>query len=536
MNDRVVPPSDLDVLVIGAGFSGLYALHRARQQGRRVHLVERAGEVGGVWNWNRYPGARCDIESVDYCYSFDDAIVEKWNWTERYPSQPEILRYLQFVTAELDLTPSITFGTEVTALRFDENDNVWVVSTDQGDTIRAEHVVMASGQLTEANLPAIPGLENFAGPVHHTGNWPVEGVDFAGKRVAVIGTGSSGVQSIPQIAKSADHLFVMQRTPHYIFPARNHDLDPAFLSDLKSRFHEYRESARWTPGGTHRKVGDKSSLEATPAERTATYEKHWETGGADILAAYNDFRVNEESAQTAGDFIADKIRTMIKDPETAERLIPKGYPFGAKRLVLETEYYDTYNRDNVTLVDTLADPIVEITPTGLRTEGVEYEFDILVLATGFDALTGALFKMDIRGVGGERLSEAWSSGPRTYLGIGTHGFPNMYFIAGAGSPSVLSNVLISIEQHVEWVTDLIAHMAERGLHRVDTTEQAQEDWTAHVAEVAAPTLFLKGNSWYLGANVPGKTRGFSLYLGGVGEYRRICNEVAADGYRGFELS
>jgi cation diffusion facilitator CzcD-associated flavoprotein CzcO len=536
VDERTAPPRELDVLVVGAGFSGLYALYRLREMGRRVHLVDDAPDVGGVWYWNRYPGARCDIESVDYCYSFSDEIVQDWTWTERYPAQPEILRYLNFVADRLDLRRDVSFQTRVESLTYDESSDCWVAVTDQGDRVIADSVIMATGQLSKTQLPEIEGFEDFTGELYHTGQWPPEGVDTAGKKIGVIGTGSSGVQAIPQLAKDAGHLYVFQRTAHYAIPANNRPLDPAFIADLKSRFGEYREQARHTPGGTHRVIGTQAASDVDPAAVQEMFEGHWQRGGPDILASYTDLRTDEVAAEIAGDFVREKIRGLVRDPETAEKLCPRGYPFGSKRLVLEIGYYDTFNRDNVTLVDVKADPIERITPNGVKTADAEYPLDVLVLATGYDALTGALFEMDIKGVGGLTLREAWADGPQTYLGIATHGFPNMFFIAGAGSPSVLSNVVISIEQHVEWITDHIEYMHKNGLRRSEAGLEEQHAWVAEVNEIASHTLFFKGNSWYVGANVPGKPRVFSLYLGGVGRYRDICEAVAADGYRGFETT
>ncbi|WP_235735518.1 flavin-containing monooxygenase [Nocardioides alcanivorans] len=534
---RVTPPTELDVLVVGAGFSGLYSLHRLRTLGRSVHLVEADDDLGGVWYRNRYPGARCDIESVDYCYSFDDSIVREWTWAERYPAQPEILRYINFVADRLDLRSGISFDTRVDAMHWDAEDSVWLVATDCGDRIRARHVIMASGQLSKPQFPDIEGIKDFSGELLHTGDWPRDGVELTGKRVGVIGTGSSGVQTIPQVAKQAAHTTVLQRTAHYAIPARNHDLDPAYVEDLKSRFQDYREIARHHPGGTHRRIGTESALDVDPGALEETFRGHWEKGGPDILAAYRDFRTDERAAEKAGDFVKERIREIVKDPETAEKLCPKGYPFGAKRLVLEIDYYTTFNRDNVSLVDVKADPIDRVDGSAVVLEsGARHELDVLITATGFDALTGPLFAIDIVGVDGQRLPDAWKDGPRTFLGIGTHGFPNLYVVAGAGSPSVLSNVLISIEQHVEWITDFIDHQFRTGIISAEVDEDAQDRWTQEVYDVAAPTLFMKGNSWYLGANVPGKPRVFSLYLGGVGHYRDICDKVAADDYAGFTLT
>lgn len=524
------------MIVVGAGFSGLYALHRLREMGLRTRVLEAAEDLGGVWYRNRYPGARCDIESVDYCYSFSDEVVQEWTWTERYPSQPEILSYLNYVADKFDLRSGITFGTRVSELHFDESSSVWTARTQDGQEFTARFVIMASGQLSVTHSPDIEGIEKFEGTLVHTGAWPSEGIDLTDKVVGVIGTGSSGVQCIPQIAKQAKHTYVFQRTPHYAIPAQNRPLDPSYVADLKSRFEEYRELARNHPGGTHRTLGEESALDVDPGALIDNFQSLWNKGGPDILASYRDLRTNEEAAEKAGDFVRSKIAEIVHDPRVAADLSPTTYPFGARRLVLEIDYYTTFNRDDVTLVATLRDPIEQVTATGVRTREADWDLDVLVLATGYDALTGALFDIDIRGIGGLTLREAWSEGPQTYLGLGSHRFPNMFFVAGAGSPSVLSNMLVSIEQHVEWITDFIEYLATHDLVRAEVEADKEREWVDHVQEVAAGTLFLKGNSWYTGANIAGKPRLFTLYLGGVGHYRSLCDRVAGNGYTGFELS
>lgn len=535
-SDRVVPPAELDVLVVGSGFSGLYSLHRLREMGYHVHVIDSEPEVGGVWYANRYPGARCDIESVDYCYSFSDEIVQEWEWSERYPAQPEILKYINFVSDRLNLRPSITASTRVTSLHFDEDRDLWVAETDHGDRVESRQVIMATGQLSVPILPRIDGVDDFQGASYHTAQWPKEAPDFSGKRVGVIGTGSSGTQAIPQLAKVAGELFVFQRTPHWAVPAGNKPLDPDYVRDLKERFEEYREIARHTPGGTHRRIGTKSALEVSDEEMDATLETYWERGGPDILAAYIDLRTDEDAANRVGAFVGRKIREVVKDPVTSEALVPKSYPFGTRRLVLEIDYYQTFNRENVHLVDVISDPIERITAEGVKTASGEYPLDAIVYATGFDAMTGAINRIDIRGVGGTTLKEKYSHGPFNYLGITTSGFPNMYFVAQAGSPSVISNVMISIEQHVDWITDLIDYMAKNNLTRADVDPAAEHGWTEHVNEVANATLFPKTNSWYMGDNVPGKPRAVLAYFGGVGKYRDTCDEVQREGYRGFVLT
>ncbi|WP_200304655.1 flavin-containing monooxygenase [Streptomyces adelaidensis] len=533
MNDDA---SVVDVLVVGAGFSGLYALYRLRQQGRVARVVEAAGDVGGTWFHNRYPGARCDIESLDYCYSFSDELVQEWNWTERYPAQPEILAYINHVADTFDLRRDITFDTVVTSASFDEQANTWHVVTDHGDRITARYVIMATGMLSVAKLPEISGLEEFTGELRHTGDWPQAGVDFTGKRVGVIGTGSSGVQCIPQIARQADDLTVFQRTPHYVVPARNHPLDTEYVADVKARFGEFREAARRHPGGTHRVIGRESALEADPVELRSRLEAHWQQGGPDILASYRDLLTDRTANEKVAAFVHGKIHELVEDQSVADALCPQSYPFGAKRLVLEIDYFSTFNRPNVHLVDVLYTPIERITPTGVRTTEGHYELDCLVLATGFDAMTGALLKVDFRGAGGVSLRERWAAGPRTYLGLSTAGFPNLFFITGPGSPSVLSNMLVSIEQHVEWVTEFIAYLYKNELARAEPSLDKEDAWVEHVNEVAGATLYPTGNSWYLGANVPGKPRVFMPYIGGVGRYREICDQVARDEYDGFVTS
>jgi cation diffusion facilitator CzcD-associated flavoprotein CzcO len=526
------PPRELDVLVVGAGFAGLYAVHRLRELDRRVHGVEAAADVGGVWYWNRYPGARCDIESVDYCYSFSDELVREWSWTERYPAQPEILRYLNHVADRFDLRRDFTFDTRVERLTFDETTDTWTAETNRGDRITAGHVVMATGQLSVAKPPELPGLDDFLGETHHTGHWPREGVDLSGRRVGVIGTGSSGVQSIPHLAEQAAHLTVFQRTAHYAIPAHNRPLDPAYVADLKARFAEYREHARNHPGGTHRFLGQDSALDIDPEALRENLEGYYAKGGPDILAAYRDIITDRGANERVAAFLRAKVGEVVRDPVTAAKLTPRGYPVGAKRLVLEIGYYETFNREDVTLDNS---PIQRVEPDGVRTAEHSHELDVLVFATGFDALTGALLRIDVRGRGGLSLREKWAAGPRTYLGISTHGFPNLFVVAGPGSPSVISNVVVSIEQHVEWITDHIAYLAKNGLTRSEAALDEENAWVAHVNETAAATLYPVANSWYLGANVPGKPRVFMPYIGGVGRYRRICAEVAAEGYRGFEL-
>jgi len=528
-------PPDVDAVVVGAGFAGLYALHRLRGLGLSVRVFERGEDVGGTWYWNRYPGARCDVESLDYSFSFSEELQQEWSWTERYATQPEILRYLNHVADRFGLRPDITFGTLVVSAVYHEPSAQWVIETDRGDRVTARHCVMAVGNLSVGRVPEFPGLDSFGGQTYHTGSWPPDGVDFTGLRVGVIGTGSSGIQVIPTIARQAAHLTVFQRTAHYTIPAQHHGLDPDWLATFKQHYADYRRRMRVSRGGLSRDYSERRALETPPPQRRNTYEARWTFGGAEILGSFADLLTDERANATVAEFVAGKIREIVRDPEVADRLIPRGYPFGAKRLCVDTGYYDTYNRANVTLVDVTATPIEAVTPAGIRTSAGEHELDAIVFATGFDAMTGALLAMDVRGRGGLTLRQAWAAGPHTYLGVCVAGFPNLYIITGPGSPSVLSNVVLSIEQHVEWVSDLIEHLRKHDLDWAEARPEVQREWVAHVNEVANRTLFPVGNSWYLGANVPGKPRVFMPYIGGVGHYRAICDRVAAGGYSGFDL-
>jgi cation diffusion facilitator CzcD-associated flavoprotein CzcO len=529
---------DLDAVVIGAGFAGLFMNYRLRDQmGMNVQVYEAGDGVGGTWYWNRYPGARCDSESYIYCFSFDKQLMQDWEWSGKYPEQPEILRYLNHVADRFDLRRNIQFETRVTALHYDESTDRWQVETDQGDKVTAKYVVTAIGCLSSGQIPKIPGRESFQGESYHTGAWPHEGVDFTGKRVGVIGTGSSGVQSIPVIAKQAGHLYVFQRTPQYTIPARHGTVDKAFLENVKANYDEIYEKARWSLGGMPYHPSERSALAVSDEERTAVYEAAWNEGGFKfLLSSFFDISVDRRANDTASEFIRAKIRSIVTDPEVAEKLVPVDHPFTSKRPLIDTNYFDTYNRENVTLVDIRHAPIEEITPTGIRTEDGEYELDIIVFATGFDAMTGTFNRIDIQGRGGEKLKDKWAHGPLTYLGVATAGYPNLFMITGPGSPSVLSNMPVSIEQHVEWISGAIEHMREHGLDVMEADQDAETEWVAHVNEVAEQTMFMLADSWYLGANIPGKPRVFMPYPGGVGPYRQKCNEVAEAGYTGFTIS
>jgi cyclohexanone monooxygenase len=523
-----------DVVVVGAGFSGLYMLHRLRQAGETVRVYEAGTSVGGTWFWNRYPGARVDIESQEYAYSFSPELDAEWKWTERYAAQPELLRYLNHVADRFDLRPDIQLETRVTSAVWDEASRRWTVITDRGDRVTARHVVMATGCLSTPKEDAeLPGSDSFKGPSWHTGRWPEEGVDFTGMRVGVIGTGSSAIQAIPLIAAQASHVTVFQRTPNFSVPAHNGPVDPAVVADWDANRAQYRKEARETGFGI-RYIGasETPALSVSEAARAAEYEERWRYGGFALLGAYADLVMDPAANATAAEFVRGKIAEIVNDPKVAEKLAPKTYPIGSKRICVDTGYYATFNRDNVSLVDLTEEPIERVTPTGVKTSAAEYEVDAIVYAIGFDAMTGALDKIDIRGKGGARLKDAWAAGPGTYLGLLVAGFPNLFLVTGPGSPSVLCNMAVAIEQHVEWISDCITWMSARQAGSIEATQGAQDDWVAHVNEVADTTVFPLANSWYLGANVPGKPRVFMPYIGGFPVYRDKCNEVAAAGYDG----
>ena len=528
---------ELDAVVVGAGFSGMYMLHRLREVlGLSARVFEAGDNVGGTWYWNRYPGARCDSESYLYCFSFDKDLAQEWTWSGKYPEQPEILRYLNHVADRFDLRRDIQFETRVTAAHYREDLNRWEIETDQGDRVLARYLITGVGCISAGQIPDIKGLESFEGDWYHTGSWPHEGVDFAGKRVGVIGTGSSGVQAIPVIAGQAGHLTVFQRTPQYTIPARHGTVTPEFLDEVKGRYDEIFEKSRWSAGGTPYDLADRSALEVGDEDRRALYEAAWEQGGFRfVLTTFSDIALDRRANDTAAEFIRSKIREIVDDPETAEKLVPRDHPFGSKRTLIDTNYYETYNRDNVDVVDIRHSPIEAITASGIRTRDGEYELDIIVFATGYDGMTGAFSRIDIRGRGGVALKEKWAEGPKMYLGLASAGFPNMFAITGPGSPSVLSNMPPTIEQHVEWISDFLAYMREHDVEIAEADAGAEAEWVDHVNDVASKTLYMLADSWYLGANIPGKPRVFMPYAGGLDVYRKRCDEIAEAGYEGFVL-
>ncbi len=533
---RSSAPAGFDVVVIGAGFAGMLMLYRLRSMGLKVQVLEAAEDVGGTWWWNRYPGARCDVESLEYSYSFSSELQQEWTWKERFASQPEILAYARHVADRFDLRRDIRFRTRVNAARFDEPSNRWEVSTDQGEQFEACWLVSAAGCLSQPRMPEIAGLDTFAGQLHHTGLWPQQGVDFSGQRVGVIGTGSSGIQAIPLIAQQAAHLTVFQRTPNFSLPSGNRPLQDDELRAFKARYDELRARARQTPAGiASMPTPTRGALEDSPEGRREVYEAAWRQGSTFLTRAYKDLLFDEAANATAAEFVRDKIRAIVHDPAIAETLSPRDHFIGTKRICLDSGYYETFNRDNVSLVDLRRDPIESITPAGIRTVSGEIPLDAIVFATGFDAITGALLNIDIQGAQGRSLAQAWAAGPRTYLGLMTAGFPNLFCITGPGSPSVLTNMIMSIEQHVDWIAQCIDWLRKRGVRRMEADPQAQDRWVEHVNALADRTLFPRANSWYLGANVPGKPRVFMPYVGGLGLYRQTCDEVAARGYEGFLL-
>ena len=533
-------PEQFDVVIVGAGFGGMYMLYKARELGLSAVVLDKASGVGGTWYWNRYPGARCDVDSIQYSYSFDDDLQQEWEWTEYYSTQPEILRYANHVADRYDLRKDIRLNTEVVSATFVEGSNGtktghWRLEAADGGAIDATYCVMATGCLSTPNKPRIDGLDDFAGGTYHTGFWPHEKVDFTGKRVAVIGTGSSAIQAIPEIAKEAAHMTVFQRTPNYTIPAHNHPLDPEQYKQIKAHYKELREEAKLQPNGLIYKPNPKKAMEVSEAERQAEYERRWAMGGTLFMGAFSDLLASEEANETAAEYVRSKIREIVKDPETADKLSPHNI-IGCKRICVDTDYWKTYNRPNVDLVDVSDEPIERILPEGVKAHGKVYEADALVLATGFDAMTGTLLRMNVRGRGGLPLKEKWADGPSNYLGLTVAGFPNMFTVTGPGSPSVFTNMIPAIEQHVDWIADCLAYMSEKDLGEIEPTAEAEAEWVDHVRVVGEASLRSHCDSWYIGANLPGKPRVFMPYIGTVPEYARRCDEAAHKGYEGFRLA
>jgi cation diffusion facilitator CzcD-associated flavoprotein CzcO len=527
---------DIDVVIVGAGFAGMYAIHRLRSDGKSVRCFEAGTDVGGTWYWNRYPGARCDVESVDYSYSFMPDIEQEWSWTERYATQPEILRYQQFVADRLDLRRDITFSTRVESMHLDEADLTWVVGTDTGEQVRARFVVLASGALSAVNWPDVPGHATFSNRVLHTGAWPHEPVDLADHTVAVIGTGSSGIQLLPRVAEVAKKVYVLQRTPNFSVPARNFFYRPEQLAHLKATYPERRALAWRAVAGTPFPAPEKAAFDVDDDERQTIFEEKWGVGGARFTRTFLDLMTDEKANSEAVRFVHDKIRTTVHDPDVAERLLPRDHPFGTKRICVDIDYYETFNRDNVVLVNLREDPILRFGARSVELGSGSVEIDDLILATGFDAMTGALTRIDLRGRNGRLMSDEWADGPRTYLGMTVAGFPNLFIINGPGSPSVLANMVLTSEHQVQWVADTIGDLTREGHRVIEATPEAQEQWGEHCSNVAEGSLMLKANSWYVGANIPGKPRVFLPYIGGFARYQDECAEVSREQYKGFDVA
>ncbi len=529
--------TDFDVVVVGAGFAGLHALYSLRQRGYSVRVLEAGDGIGGTWYHNRYPGARCDIESLDYSYSFSEELQQEWSWAERYASQPEIRAYIEHVADRFDLRRQVQLNTKVVAAAFDEDGATWTVQTEAGTEYRANYCVLATGVLSAAQLPQIPGVADFTGRSYHTADWPHQHPDLSGKRVGVIGTGSSATQLIPIVAEQAGQLVVFQRTPNFVMPAENRPLDPQVQREWKANYREMRRRARQTKNGHNQLCNDKAGKDVSAEERRAEFERRWQLGGLYMMRAFTDILTDPDVNNEAADFVRDRIRQIVTDAETAEVLCPpRDLHIGTKRLCSGTNYYETFNRDNVTLVNLRATPIQQVTAHGVRTSTSHYDLDVIIYATGFDAMTGSYTRIDVHGRGGLTLKEKWRHGPRTYLGLTTHGFPNLFIMAGPQSPSVFSNMVNSIEQHGEWITDCIDHLRRTGLATIEPTREAEDAWVEHVNAAAATTLYARSRySWFWGANTPGKARVFTPYVGGVAAYRSKLLEVAGNGYEGLVL-
>lgn len=536
MTSTSTPTRNVDVVVVGAGFAGLRALHTLRAQGRQVAVLEAADGIGGVWYWNRYPGARCDIESYDYSYSFSPELEQEWRWTQRYATQPEILRYIEHVADRFDLRRDVHLRQRVARCCWDDKSGRWSVETESGERWGARFLIWAVGNLSATKRPNLPGLSSFTGRVLHTAEWPHMPVDVTGLRVGVIGTGSSGMQSTPILARDAAHVTVFQRTPNFSVPAMHAAITDEQDAAVKADYAARRARILASPSGLGFRPRQESVLQIAPQEREAAFEKAWNGAGFGFALTFRDILLDDRANATAADFIREKISRVVEDPAVRELLTPRDHPFGTKRPVVDDGYFATFNRDNVSLVDIRSDPIERASADGLvLSSGATYDLDVLVFATGFDAITGALLRPEVVGRDELTLRRKWSAGPVTYLGLGTHGFPNMFVIAGPGSPALLINVLVGIELHVDWLAALFTEMDALGCAVVEVGEQAELDWGAHLTSRAQETLYPKAHSYYMGDEVPGKPRGFMLYPGGLRGYRKILTECAAENYRGFEF-
>ncbi len=525
-----------DAIIIGAGIAGLYQLYRLREAGLSVRVFETGSGVGGTWYWNRYPGARFDSESYSYGYSFSDELLQEWDWSEHFAGQPETERYLNHVADKFDLRGDIRFNTRVVAATYDEAANRWWVQTDDGRTGQTRFLITAIGILSAPFVPDFAGRDSFAGVSFHTSQWPKEPLDFSDKRVGVIGTGATAVQLITEIAENVGHLTVFQRTPNYCAPLRNGPIDPETQQGIKASYPQIFQKCRETFAGFVHDFDERSALEVSPEERNARYEELWaQPGFGKWLGNFSDIMTDLDANATFTEFVRDKIRKRVHDPAVAEKLVPKDHPFGTKRVPLESGYYEAYNRSNVLLVDLNETPLERITPKGVRTSATEHEFDVLIYATGFDAVTGAFDRIDVRGVGGQALKDKWADGPRTYLGLQVAGFPNLFTLVGPHNGATFCNLPRCIEQNVEWVTDCVRYMRAHDYACIAATPEAEDEWTDHVNELAEGSLLSTVDNWFVGANIPGKKRSFLMYTGGSPAYRKKCAEIAARGYEGFTL-
>ena len=533
--ERHADAARFDAFVIGAGFGGMYALHRLREMGLSVHAIEAGGNVGGTWYWNRYPGARCDVMSIDYSYSFSDEIQQEWTWSEQFAAQPEILAYANYVATLLDLRRDIDFDTRAASVRYDDDSALWLIETEAGTVFTATYCFMATGPLSQPKGLDIPGAATFAGETYHAQRWPHREVSFSGKRVGVIGTGSSGIQIVPVVAEQAGHLHVFQRTPSFSLPMHNRQLAPAYVAEVKAHYSQLRAIARNAPNGGLRPVSTRSLFSVTAEERVKLMEDAWNTSGHLMLGIFADLLTSQDANDVVADFVRGKIAETVRDPVTAEKLTPRGYPIFARRPCLDTGYYEAFNRDNVTLVDCLTDPIEEITPSGIRTREQEIALDVIIAANGYDALTGAMLAVDVRGRRGCSLREKWSTGARSYLGLLMAGFPNLFVIAGPNGPSALANYITINEHNVNWACDCIEHMERHGLAEVEPTADAENSWMDHIAELAGRSLMPKANTWYTGTNIAGKPRNFPIYAGGFGRYAEHCRQVVQRRWEGLRF-
>lgn len=527
-----IPTQRLDVVVVGAGFGGMYAIYKFREMGLKIQGFEAGGDVGGVWYWNRYPGARVDLPSIDYSYSFSPEIEQEWTWSEQFAEQPELLAYINFVADRLQLRKHIQFNTRVTGAVWDDEQKLWNVTTNRGETWQATYCIMATGPLSIPKDPEIPGITRYKGELLRAGKWPHHPVGFEGKRVGLIGVGSTGIQITQEVGKTAGELFVFQRTPSFTMPMRNEKLEPEYVAQVKRNYAGIREVSRNSAVGGVRPQSTRAFFSVTPKQRQQLLEDAWKNGGLAMLGTFADLMVNEEANEHVAEFVRGKIGEVVEDPVLAEKLKPRGYPIFARRPCLDSSYYETFNRPNVHLVDCVSDPIVEITEKGVKTQSGEVELDMLIFATGYDGLTGALMAFDVVGSNGRKLNDKWKEGPRSYLGLMMEGFPNLFMTTGPNGPAALANIIRISEHDVDWIAAAMVHMDKNGLASMEPTAKAEQGWMDVVFQLSQRSLILKAKSWWVGANVKDKPQGLTLFTGGFQKYREYC-AAAAQGYPGF---